>query len=322
MRGAAPSFILAIGLTAGCTLAFPLDDLQDGDGAGASGPSSSSGNPTTSNMTSSGGGATTTTSVGTGGGGGGATYADAILADGPLLYFRMSAATDEPNLGTLAAVASATHVSPHGTVSTVVPGSDAASTYDDPTHDLNEAGEDDTGHLDVPALVGFFGNAQPFSIELWARLPAPDDVVETADLVRSEDSTGGFRLRLGARLTMTGKDSVSFGFKDAASAFDDFASYCNFDDWVDGVPRHFVAVFDPTATPHPLAIYVDGIRCDTLAAPAGGQTTGAYAFPAFEAPLAIGTGWSGSVDEVALYDVALTPGQICAHLAAGGGSCN
>jgi hypothetical protein len=316
MRAAALSWTLLASALAGCTLAFPLDDLQDGDGAGAgsSTPSSSVSNPTTSSGGAGQGGAST----GTGGAGTGAvpTYEDAVLADGPVLYLRMSASTDEPNLGTNPLV-SAPHQGPHNLTAAVVPGGDQATTYDDPTHDLNQTGEDDTGRLEVPALTGFFQENQPFSLEIWARLPV-ENVVENADLFRSDDANGGVRLRLDARFVMDGTDKVSFGFRDGATMnFDAYNSFCNFDDWTDASARYFVATYDPTQT-HTLALYVDGVRCDTAAT----QSDGAITFPSFDASMLLGNGWSGAIDEVAVYDSVLPLATICAHFEAGGGTCN
>ncbi len=318
MRAAALSWTLLVSALAGCTLAFPLDDLQDGDGAGAGATTpSSSGDPTTSNMTSSGGtGQGAGSSTGGAGVGGGPGYADAVLADGPILYFRMSAATDEPNLGTNP-LDTAPHLGPHALVTKVVPGSDAATTYDDPTLGLDQVGEDDTGHLEVPALTGFFDATQPFTVEVWLRLP-DEHAVESADLFKSSEAAGGIRFRLDKRQVSDGLDKVSFGFRDTStSAFDLYQSFCNFDDWGDGSPRHFVAVYDPTAT-FELAVFVNGVRCDTPST----RVDGMFAFPTFDAPLTFGNGWSGAMDEIAVYDAALSPSTICAHYVAGGGTCN
>ena len=323
MRVAALGSTLALLFGAGCTLTFPLDDLQDGaTGAGASGPSTTSLGPTTAaNMTSSGGagqggGSTTSTTSG----GGAPAYEDLVLADAPLLYFHMGHIATETNLGSKGAANDGTQEAPSATAPSVLSNNgDPATTYDDPAHDLDMAGEVDTGHLDVPALGAFFDSTQAFSVEIWARLP-PENVVETIELARADESAGAFHLALKKRAVSDGKDQVIFGFRDAAGSIDDYISLCNFDDWTDASPRHFVAVFDPSES-HALAIYMNGTRCDD--GPDGFTLTGAYDFPTIDPPLTFGNGWSGAVDEIALYGVALSAEKICAHAEAGGApSCH
>lgn len=317
MRAAALGSTLALLFGAGCTLAFPLDDLQDGaTGSGASGPSTTSLGPTTTNMTSGGGagqGGATTTS--TSSAGGAAAYEDLVLADGPILYFHMDQIATEPNLGSKGSANDGTQDAPSALVPSVLSNnSNSATTYDDPAHDLDMAGEVDTGHLDVPALGSFFDSTQAFTIEIWARLP-PENDVETVELARGDEAAGAFHVALKKRAVSDGKDQIVFGFRDAAASIDDYISLCNFDDWVDASARHFVAVFDPVET-HALAIYMDGLRCDDKAD--GFMATGTYDFPTMDPPLTFGNGWSGAVDEIALYGEALTAEKICAHAEAGG----
>ncbi|HTJ82039.1 MAG TPA: LamG-like jellyroll fold domain-containing protein [Polyangiaceae bacterium] len=316
MRGAAFTTVAFL-VGAGCTLAFPLDDLQDG--ATGVGGGASTGTMSTSTSTQTGGagqgGSTSTTTAQ----GGGPAYEDLVLADGPLLYFHMDHATTEPNLGTRGAANDGEQTAPAALVSSVLPVSaDDATSYDDPTHDLDASGEDDTGHLAVPALGAFFGAAQPFTIELWARLPTEDEV-ESAALASGTEAGGGFVISTTERFDAAGLDQVKVAFADDMMTYD-YYSLCNFDDWTDPSPRHFAFVFDPTQT-HALAIYVDGLRCDD--GPNGGINTPAYDFPTIDPALSFGTGWSGAVDEVALYDTALSAGAICAHAEAGGApACN
>lgn len=294
----------------GCTLAFPLDYLQLGEG-GSDAATSTSG-PTTSTMTQ-----TSTTGQGGASGGGGSppvTYADAVLADGPALYYRMNQATDEPNLGSIGTSADGTHAMPHAiSVGVVATAEGGAATYDDPATDVNMVGEIDSGRLDVPSITPFFGAAQPFSLEVWLRLPAAFGV-ETANLASIDVAGGGLRLRTEANAM----DAIRFGFRDMASTYADYESACYFDDWSGVTARHVVATYDPTEA-HRLALYMDGVRCDTLPAPFGSQTTGMYAMPALDGSVAFGTGWSGDIDEVALYPTVLSQAAICAHYEAGSG---
>jgi hypothetical protein len=313
MRGAAFTTVAFL-VGAGCTLAFPLDDLQDGATGVGGGASTGTMSTTTSTSTQSGGagqgGSTSTTTAQ----GGGAAYEDLVLADGPLLYFHMDHATSEPNLGTLGAANDGEQLAPAALVASVLSVStNDATSYDDAAHALDESGEDDGGHLAVPALGAFFGAAQPFTIELWLRLPTENDV-ESAALASGTETGGGFVISTTRRFDAAGLDQVKVAFADDTMTYD-YYSLCNFDDWVDASPRHFAFVFDPMQT-HALAIYVDGLRCDD--GPNGGINTPAYDFPTIDPALSFGTGWSGAVDEVAFYGTALSATTICAHAEAGG----
>ena len=299
-------------IPAGCTLALPLDYLQEGEGG--SGPTTTSSGPTTSTMSQ-----TSTTGQGGVSGGGGSpplTYSETVLEDDPVLYFRMSQDQGEPNLGSLGTAADGTHTMPHAISASVLASdasTDAAATYDDPQTVVNMVGEVDSGALTVPSITPFFGADQPLTLELWLRLPLAFGV-ETSNILSVNAATGGLRLRIEANAL----NGLRFGFHDAVTTFSDYESVCYFDDWTGTAARHFVAVYDPTQT-HRLAIYMDGVRCDDLPTPDGSQVTGTYPMPAIDGALSIGTGWSGDIDEVALYPTVLPMATICAHYALGSG---
>jgi hypothetical protein len=104
-------------------------------------------------------------------------------------------------------VPSGTYYQPHATVPGLLSGdTDEASSFDDPLTDIGDAGEDESGRLELSDPGGFAGLEQ-FTLELWFRTPESFD---RGELVSRQTSTGGFRLELGQRQVADGLDNVTF----------------------------------------------------------------------------------------------------------------
>jgi hypothetical protein len=303
---------LALALTtAGCSLAFSLDELQSGGtGAGGSGTGGSSGDG--GEGASSGPGSTITT----GAGGAASPYATAVIDDAPAIYLRLGEPSVEPNLGSLGG--EALYDDPHAVAPSLVPGElDGSATFDDPATSLDEPGENDDGQLTLtlgtPPPNTVFDGARAFTIEL---LLTADEALESSELLLVDDATGGVRIFAQRRFALDGLDQIAFAMRDDAHDFTALSSYCNLDFPAEGVPELWTFVHDP-AEPHPLAVYRDGTRCDD----ASTQATTDLVMPAMTAPLRVGRGFSGRLDELAVYPRALDDAARCAHLTAAGKPC-
>ena len=305
---------LVLALTAGgCSLAFSLDELQSGGtdagGSGAGSASSAGGDGGTSGPGPGSG-------VTTGAGGDASPYASTVLDDAPAIYLRLGESSIEANLGALGG--EALHDAPHAVAPSLVPGElDGSATFDDPAASLDEPGENDDGQLalalDPPPPEAVFEGTRPFTIEL---LIAADEALETSAIALVDDATGGVRVFAQRRFTPDGLDQIAFAIRDDAHDFTALASFCNLDFPADGTPELWAFIHDPTE-PHPLAIYRNGTRCDDATT----QATTDLTLPAMTAPLRIGRGFSGRLDEFAVYPRALDDAARCAHLAAAGKPC-
>jgi len=304
------------GATAGCSLAFSLDELQSGgtgtggDGAGGAGVGGVSSGDGAGGSSGPGGNATT------GAGGAGSPYATAVLDDDPAIYLRLGAASVEPNLGSLGG--DSLYDDPHAIAASLVAGElDGSATFDDPLTALDDPDEDDDGKLvlplNPPADKAPFDGARAFTIELWI---APDEALESSELVLVDAATGGVRVFAQRRFAPDGLDQMAFAIRDDVHDFTALVSYCNLDVSANATPALWTFVHDP-AEPHPLAIYLDGTRCDDATT----QATTALTLPAMTAPLRVGRGFSGRLDELAVYPRALDDAARCAHLEAAGKPC-
>jgi hypothetical protein len=307
-------------LASGCNLFVTLDPLSDGGEGGAYESSSSA-----SSSTSDGGGTNAGgDGVGGSGGSGGSaptSWEHCVASKQPRLHFRMSGSITEPNLGTLESAPEATYFPPHATVPSLLDGDDdGASSFDDPTTEIGDRGEDESGRLEL-ADPGDLDGYGTFSLELWFRMPPSFDA---GSLVERATGTGGFRLELQPRIVSDGLDQVTFFF------FDDTQTQLTYDERRRQLIRnvdlggenevHHVVViyerdsttnFDQAGNGDDLRIWVDGTPTTTKAC------CGPVLLPLIDAPLTIGNGYSGAIDEVVLYDRALTPAEIQKHHAVG-----
>lgn len=331
MRSMAPSRVLPLlaPLLWGCNLFVSLDSLDDGSSGSSGGGSASTGTQSgpgsSSSSASEGGGAS-------GGGGAGPTaWQRCVEATDPLVYLRMSGSITEPNLGsTKASVPSATYYQPHVTVPGLLAGeADEAASFDDPLTDVGDADEDESGRLELGDPGGFAGLEQ-FSIELWFRTPESFD---RGALVSRQTSTGGFRLELGARQVADGLDNVTyFMFDDTMTSlsFDERRRQVGFNADLSqpGEVHHVVFLyrrtaqteFDLAGNADDLVLWLDGVRTPLQAC------CGPIPLPEIAAPLSIGNGYSGAIDELVVHGRLLTDAEIQLHHAVGrgeaGASCD
>jgi hypothetical protein len=307
---------LFVPLMAACNLFVSLDPLQraEGDG-GASSSSSGLSGPSSSSAANSGG-------AGTGGGGGAlSAWESCVLTKQPRIYLRMSGSIVEPNLGTLASVApTATYFPPHAQVPSLLDGDpDGAASFDDPATNIGDAGEHESGRLEL-ADPGDLDGYGEFSMELWFRMPSSFDA---GPLVERATSTGGFRIELQPRIVSDGLDQVIFFFFDEnhAGTYGERRRQMirNVDLGGEGEVHHLVVVhqrgenteFDLAGNGDDVRVWVDGTPPTTKAC------CGPVLLPDITAPLTIGNGYSGAIDEFVLYDRVLSPAEIQFHHAVG-----
>lgn len=318
MDRAARAALLASTLAlASCTL-FSLDHLQGlDDGGGNSGGDGSGANNSDGGSTSEGAGgggagnpdggngAGATSSTGGTGTGGGAGYAECILADGPALFFAMSGDQTEPSQGSIGGDGS--YGGGHALASPIVSGGDDAHTFDQAST---------PGQLSFDGASPIFGGFSPFSIEMWVRIPSP---VPTDELFRF--SSGLDRLTLEIQSGVSGGED-SFRFRYRTTAGDERYSihYLELDDAPAEV-HHVVAVyrqtaetiFDGSGTADDLLIYVDG----TLVEPSGfGDPVPMFTVTG---QLLIGGGFTGAIDDLAVYSRELSAAEVLEHFEIGGG---
>jgi hypothetical protein len=308
-----------------CSL-VSLDSLQDFEGSGgastgagsSSGPGeATTGASTTSTVTAaSSSQASSSTSVasssvastgsggeGQGGAGGGGTgggapitaYADAVLADGPVAYLRLD---EEPGNGTAEDSIGSFDGTLVGGVTWREPGAVAD------TGNASIRFDGTSGALVLGDVLDFPDGA-PFSIELWAKR---DDVAPLPTLewlfskeVGLNETREGYCLLLTTELRLGAE--VWFGELDAAVAYKKGPT-------PNGAWHHLVVTGSTTS----LLVYVDGVAYGSGGFTAGlADTDGPLIFAA---QAGIQNNFEGWLDEIAVYDVELTPAQVAAHRAA------
>ncbi|NUP08546.1 MAG: LamG domain-containing protein [Polyangiaceae bacterium] len=297
-------------LLSGCTL-ISLDQLQDGAGASNNGGGSTGGN---GGEVSNGagpqggeGGSMSTSDGGTTNTGGGTigTYEDCIVEDGPAVYFRMSGSTEEPNLGTLGG--SGSYNGAHTSVASVTDGGDDAASF-------SEGNEND---LTFPGASSIFGGYEPFSIEMWVRVSVPFNSVGLVTFIegsafatlelterQAQDGTDGFRLRI--------HDTTG---EERGILFEgDFQEPPNQMHHVVGVYRQTKStMFNGAGEADDMVVYLDGAPVGALAG------YDQIAMPTITGTLEVGNGFTGAIDEVAVYDRELSAAEIQHHYELGTG---
>lgn len=217
-------------------------------------------------------------------------YAQAVEADRPVAYWRFdepSGATVIDRIGGLSAVVEGTGFS---RVAGAVNDGDAALQFDGSTSRV-EIGD-----------VFRFGGTAAYSIEVWARRPEVTDQVRwLIDRRTSTTPSDGWHLYTGLDFTLHARITAATE-----------QGYATSDQFVPGVWRHIVATFDGSDT----ALYIDGTyRGGMLASQIGGGA-GALVFGDLVSRQFYK--FDGALDEIALYDYALTAPRIRAHYAASG----
>lgn len=290
-----------------CTL-ISLDSLQDGiaadggnGGAGASNPDGGSTNQGAASAGGEGGGGTNT------GGSGGSTptFEDCILGSDPAIYLRMGSPDSlEPNLGNLGGTA--TYVGARSRVDGLILEDDGASSF---------------GPTDALALDGasaIFGGFQPFTVELWVKVPAdfatvdlmllqaaPDFISVQLRRRQVEDGFDAFWLRYSGG---TGERQVTHSMKLLEPADQEHHLALVYRQTAD-------TVFDGSGVSNDMAIYLDGALVESQAA--GDPDTPA---PTVDATFLLGNGFVGVLDEIAVFTRELSATEVEDHYAYGLGT--
>ena len=225
--------------------------------------------------------------------GGTSRYADAVLADGPILYLRF---------GEKSGSAAKAVVGPDATygVTGFALGSPGALAGDD---DSAVTLTDGAGRITVPS--GFaFEETVPFSVEIWAKPAAANTNLGFV----ADHTTYGEADRRGWSL-FVGSGGVAYdrwATPEIRTSLREPALTTN--QW-----HHVVGTYDGTTQ----RLYADGVRI--------AQVTSSVKIPSRPSVLIIGNqscdcsggnAFIGTLDELAIYDKALTDAQIAAHLAA------
>jgi Concanavalin A-like lectin/glucanases superfamily/Bacterial Ig domain/Immunoglobulin domain len=218
-----------------------------------------------------------------------ADYAGAVMADGPIAYYRFNdAGTTAANGGSLGATA-------------------------DGTYNGNAVAGDEAPR--PPAFPGFEADNRALQLD-----GDGDYVGVMSSLLNglSSYTLSGWIRRAAAQNTRTGlfgqNDKVEFGYIDdlTIQAWTDAALNLTPNPFPDGEWAHVAVVCDGTT----ISIYTNGVLAVSRT-----QTTRAdSAFPfniggggIFDDPAVNGNFFNGQIDEVALFDKALSPQQIAAH---------
>jgi hypothetical protein len=271
----------------GCNQLTSLDDLQfDGPGAGGASVVASTGAAGGTGGTSGpGGSGGAGAAAGAGGVGGAAdSYAATVLADSPLGYWRL----DDTSLMALDSSGNGHHGSYQGGLLQEQPGvlaGNAAATF-----------ADNNDHIEIPGPFGFTGTT-PFSVEAWFVGSAPQGQIVSKMSYDGMAYSGWFLS------TAVPPTSVRFNRLVASGSGIDGGTIVP-DQW-----HHVVAVFDGTTA----LLYLDGVKVNDI------TQSGDLAAVTPSVRIGDGDTWGnfqGTIDEVAIYDQALSASRIAAHYAA------
>jgi hypothetical protein len=291
--------VLACTSTA-CSLATDLDALGSG-AAGASGSASTSsaggeGGSSSSTTSMSMSGSVSSTSSGASGGGGGtsgATYREAVLVDLPHAYWRLG----EARGAAVAVDEMGDH--PASYVGPVKLGSPGAIAADSDTSML--LGEPDNGRgVNGGSEFDFVGLA-PMTVEVWIR----PDLADSAFRRIVTKEAGGNRPQQGWQLWLH-ENGIGFGRFGGDNGDSVYAPPPLLGEY-----HHVVITFDGVD----MSIYLNGAIFEITASD--------ELLIDLQMPLMIGassdlySGFVGSIDEVAIYEHALTPERVNAHYQAG-----
>lgn len=220
-------------------------------------------------------------------------YASAVLADGPVLYFRFGEADGEAELrdeisGLKVAVP----------VTGVRSGAAGALADDANTAVIF----DGTGHLMFPAGQEFEGFA-PFTVEVWVKQPPTTDSLSF--IVDHEEPSAGR-----AGWDLFGGSSIGFERRTSSAVFSSTA----LDSPSANAWHHVVATTDGATQ----FIFVDGVlAASNPATVAVGKVGVPYAVGGQNCLPCANAQYVGALDELAIYDKALSVARIAAHFAAG-----
>jgi len=219
-------------------------------------------------------------------------YAGAVIADGPKLYFRF-----EEAFGTTvvrSAVGSDTGTMTGVNVALGVPGAMPGSKA--VAFDVGDSA------VRVPASAALeFDGMKPFSVELWFNQSA-----STGSLGFLVDHEDWETVRRG--WNVIGGDGLIFERRASASSHNAAGASLTVGTW-----HHAVAVMDASAPPT-MHLYVDGVlRASNPATVSVGVAGVPFMIGKQSCTPCAGNSFHGSVDELAIYDKALTPAQVATH---------
>ena len=281
--------VAALVFAGGCNLSVPLEDFQAG--AGGAGATSASNSVT---VASSGGmqgmGGASGGALGNGGSvvasGGSGGYAAEVLADGPVLYWRLD---ETAGITAMDASGHNHHGTYNGTLQFGQPGAIVG--------DTDTAVSFEGGAIDAGGIFDFAGT-EPYTLEAWIRPTTIDTVYRH---VFNKDSTdGNGRQQYG----MFVRSSSGLGFE----RFVDSTGF----NIVTGSPplnvyTHVVGTYDGTK----LQLFVNALSVGTV--------NDSRSAASKDAPFFVGTkyidvgAFVGDIDEVAVYDKALSAERVQAH---------
>ena len=273
----AAALLLVGALVSACSLLVDTSGLAEPGGVDV--PSSEAGAPADGGLAD----ATDARQVADSETGAGSAYRDSVLSDRPLAYWPFDDATGSP--GAVDLVSGKTSF---GTGTITFGGAGAAGT---------SLTVDGGGAVVVGDLFDFAG-AAAYSLEAWIKPDVAGGEFYDFFSKRSGPQNGYvFYVRKNADGTTTAQfEHLSASGARGASRLLKLRSW-----------QHVVVTFDPAAG---IRLYVDGLSSpgysDVGAAPQDSTV-----------PLQLGGGLLGSLDEVAIYDRALTPERIAAHSALG-----
>ncbi len=217
------------------------------------------------------------------------TYRDAVLADGPIAYFRLEEA--------IGGGACKNEIA-SSTVSCILPSSATTPGAGGITAKTRSLRFDAAAaRLNVFGATTFSGE-QPFTIEAWFFLDGP-----AAGQVLFDNTDGPPPLRTG---------QVLYGMPDSTLQSEAWSSGTHL------LYGHTLTPFPVGTWAHVVLLYSSVLQKDLLyvnGQAADAQRLAAGARGAATAALMFG-GFVGQVDEVAIYPTALTPERIAAHIAA------
>jgi trimeric autotransporter adhesin len=219
-------------------------------------------------------------------------YRDAVLADAPIAYFRFE---DTSGAGARNEIAGST-------VTCVLPAAGVTLGVEGISSSRKAVQTDAAGaQITVSGAMAFAGT-QPFSVEMWVQV----DAIAAQPLVLNMDGVNGTEVRTGTWLLMESSGALRY------------------ETWANGTHVFWGQAPGPLVAKrwaHLVYGYSDALGHDVLyvdAAPAkGGRVDATATRIAPSAPLSFGgASFTGRIDEVAIYDKALSAGRIAAHFAA------
>ena len=290
--------VVSLGSASACTLLTSLEGLSDG--ANATDGGAASADVGTDERLGSKDGGPETDADGAAVDAAKSPYLAAVLADNPLLYYRFGEAPGAPARDEVTGAAQAYPVQG------VTLGAAGALAGDTNT----AIALDGTGKIDLAQDADFEGK-QPYSVEVWvSRATSGGNGI--GFLVDHQAWSGG---RRGWALRAN-RDDFAFERAITVDASTSYNTAGTNEPAVAGEWHHVVGTYDGTT----LRLYVDSVRRDTFTG--GGITLskiGSTAVGKQNCSPCSGTGYYGTLDELAIYPQALNEARIVAHYKAGKG---